>query len=131
MNEDYVDQPNKAHIDLKKTLDTIPDMQETHKLSISQYNKDSSIMDEGDRYQMQAAMMMEKVVVKSPGRETTDHVKTGGGPQPFSISSLLSEIPMSLHQKQPSINGAVKSSHKGRRMSEDLKDVVGISDRNS
>ena len=62
----------------------INDSPENQKVSISLYNKDSSIMDEGDKYQMQAAMM-EKVVVKSPGRQTTDHVKTGGSPQPFQI----------------------------------------------
>ncbi len=42
-----------------------------------------------------SATVMEKVVVKSPGRETTDHVKTGEAPQPFNLSSLISEVPVS------------------------------------
>jgi hypothetical protein len=77
---------------------------------------------------MQAAIM-EKVVVKSPGRETTDHVKTGGAPQPFSLSSLITEVPITqhLHQKKSSMHR--RPSNRGRRLSQDLQDVNAASDR--
>jgi len=76
---------------------------------------------------MQAAIM-EKVVVKSPGRETTDHVKTGGAPQPFSLSSLITEVPITqhLHQKKSSLYR--RPSNRGRRLSQDLQDVNAASD---
>jgi hypothetical protein len=77
---------------------------------------------------MQAAIM-EKVVVKSPGRETTDHVKTGGAPQPFSLTSLITEVPITqhLHQKKSSMHR--RPSNRGRRLSQDLQDVNAASDR--